>query len=191
MEREAKEALILRLFRAYPGGENKVSRETVNIYLKAVEFFAVPLVTEAVERFATGQVERKSRAFVPSADELATEIRNVRYNQGIGNRLITQGRKQIEARDHDAEIEAARTPESMAKVRNMMTEFANSVSDDKRTPEEVEKIREMMRKTDEHFAGDFIDVNGFAPISRKLAQILGYETFNSADDDKHDMGGMK
>lgn len=191
MEREAKEALILRLFRAYPGGENKVSRETVNVYLKAVEFFAVPLVAEAVERFATGQVERKSRAFVPSADELATEIRNVRYNQGVGSRLITQGRKQIEARDHDAEIEAARTPESMAKVRKMVSEFANSVSEDRRTPEEMEKMREMMRKTDEHFSGDFISVIGGRPVSVALAKKLGYETFNSVDDDKHDLGGLK
>lgn len=181
----------MRMFRAYPGGENKVSRETVNIYLKAVEFFAVPLVAEAVERFATGQVERKSRAFVPSADELATEIRNVRYNQGVCSRLITQGRKQIEARDHDAEIEAARTPESMEKVRKMVAEFANSVSEDKRTPEEMEKMREMMRKTDEHFSGDFIAVIGGRPVSMALAKKLGYETFNSADDDKHDMGGLK
>lgn len=177
MELEAKEALILGLFRAYPGKENSISRTQVEQYLKAVEFFSAELVKLAIDRFVTGQVERdkKSRGFIPSADELATEIRNVRYNQGVGNRLITQGRKQIEARDRDAEIEAARTPESMAKVRKMVAEFADSVSEDKRTPEEVEKMREMMRKTDEHFSMDFIAVIGGRPVSVALAKNLGYE----------------
>src|SRR5690606_28898306 len=105
MEREAKEALILRLFRAYPGGANSVSRDTVNIYLKALEFFAVELIAEDVDRFAMGMVDRRGRSFVPSADELATEIRNVRFQQGATNRLISQGLKQIEAREKDdAEI---------------------------------------------------------------------------------------
>lgn len=191
MEPEAKEALILRLFRAYPGGENKVSRETVNIYLKAVEFFAVPLVAEAVERFATGQVERKSRSFVPSADELATEIRNVRYAQGTSQRLISQGRKQIEARDRDAEIEAARTPESMARVKSMAEAFVKSVSPDTRTPEEVTKMRETLRRSDDYFAGDFVETENGMRVSQGLAKQLGYETFNSADDDRHDMGEME
>lgn len=190
MEREAKEALILRLFRAYPGGENKVSRETVNIYLKAVEWFDVPLVSEAVERFATGQVDRKSRAFVPSADELATEIRTVRYNQGVGSRLLSQGRKQLEQRDRDAEIEATRTPESMARVKSMAQAFAQSVNPDKRTDAEIAQIKESTRKADVYFAEDYIDPAGVR-VSQTLAKKLGYETFNSADDDARDMGEIR
>lgn len=190
MEQEAKEALILRLFRAYPGGENKVSRETVNIYLKAVEWFAVPLVSEAVERFATGRVDRKSRSFVPSADELATEIRSLRYSQGTSQRLLNHGRKQIEERDKDAEIEASRTPESMARVKSMAEAFKQSINPDTRTPEDIAQIRESLRKTDQHFADDYIETPNGGLVSRSLADKLGYETFNSADDDG-DMGGMR
>lgn len=174
MEPEAKESLILRLFRAYPGGENKVNARVVSEYLKAVEWFSVPLVSEAVERFITGQVDRKSRSFVPSADELATEIRTVRYAQGIGQRLISQGRKQIEARDRDAEIEAARTPESMARVKSMAEAFVKSVSPDTRTPEEVAKMREALRRADGYFAGDFVEMENGMRVSQGLAAKLGY-----------------
>ena len=173
MELEAKEALILRLFRAYPGGENKVSRETVNIYLKAVEWFPVPLIAEAVDRFATGQVDRKSRSFVPSADELATEIRNVRYAQGAGQRLLSQGRKQIEERDRDEEIWAERAPESIARVKAMVEAFAEQTSP-KKTPEEIAAAKEMMRKTDAYFADDFVDTGTGVPVSRSLAKQFGY-----------------
>lgn len=182
--------MILRLFRAYPGGANSVSRETVNIYLKAVEFFAVELIAEAVDRFAMGMVERKGRSFVPSADELATEIRNVRFQQGATNRLLSQGLKQIEAREREeAEIEAARTPEAMERVKRLMNEFRQSVSPDKRTPEEVAQMKERVRKTDALFSQAMIETESGIPVSRSLLQSIS--TYNSADDDALDMGEMR
>lgn len=173
MEREAKEALILRLFRAYPGGANSVSRETVNIYLRAVEFFAVELIAEAVDRFAMGMVDRKGRSFVPSADELATEIRNVRFQQGATNRLISQGLKQIEAREKDdAEIERARTPEAMQRVRELMEGVKLSVNPDTRTAEEVAEAKERLRKTDALFSQAMIETESGIPVSRSLMAQL-------------------
>lgn len=180
----------MRLFRAYPGGANSVSRETVNIYLRAVEFFAVELIAEAVDRFAMGMVDRKGRSFVPSADELATEIRNVRHQQGATSRLISSGLKQIEAREkEEAEIEQARTPEAMQRVRELMEGFKQLVNPDTRTAEEVAEMKEALRKTDQHFANDYIETESGIPVSRSLLQSIS--TYNSADDDALDMGGLK
>lgn len=74
MEREAKEALILRLFRSYPGAASSVSRGTVDAYLRAVDGFSLESVSASVEQFTSGKVERHNRSFVPSADELAENV---------------------------------------------------------------------------------------------------------------------
>jgi len=176
MEQEAKEALILRLFRAYPGGENKISRETLNVYLKVVSFFNVPLIAEAVERFSDGRVERKSRAFVPSADELATEIRNVRYDQGKYGGMRRDAVKQIEDRDKDDDFAKLKTPATIALVKSMVKGFVD-INDEKakpKTAEEIAKEREKIRRHDEIFADQFIEANGVM-ISHSLLRTLGKE----------------
>lgn len=175
MEREAKEALILRLFRAYPAGESKVSRATVDTYLKAVDFFPIRLIDIAVDQFVTGQVQRdaKNRPFVPSADELATQVRTVRYEEGTSQRLFQAGKKQIEQRDRDADIEAARTPEAMARVKRMMEEFSEKVNPKQRTLEQELAAKEAIKKSDKHFADQFLTVSEQVRISRTLAVQLG------------------
>lgn len=75
MDTEAREALILKLFRAFPGAENKISRAVVNEYLEAVEKFSVTALGAAVAQFREGLVERDSHAFVPKAPELAIVAR--------------------------------------------------------------------------------------------------------------------
>src|SRR5690606_38515525 len=107
---------------------------------------------------AMGMVDRKGRSFVPSADELATEVRNVRFQQGATNRLLSQGLKQIEARERDdAEIERSRTPEAMQRVRELMEGFKQSVNPDTRTAEEIAEAKERLRKTDALFSQDMIE----------------------------------
>lgn len=149
MEQEAKEALILRLFRAYPGGENKISRETLNVYLKAVAFFNVPLIAEAIDRFSDGRVDRKSRAFVPSADELATEIRNVRYEKGKHGALRRDAIKQIEARDNDVE----KTDHSRAFVKALVSKGIAALDEAAaiKEAETVDFVQQLMNRTNEVF----------------------------------------
>lgn len=176
MEREAKEALILRLFRAYPAGESKVSRAMVDTYLKAVDFFPLRLVDIAVEQFITGQVQRDSRnrPFVPSADELATQIRTLRYEEGTTQRLLTAGRAQIAERDKDDAFEALRTPEAQARVKRMAEAFAEKINPKTRTPEQELAAKEALKLSDQRFADQFLTISEQVTISKSLAQQLGY-----------------
>lgn len=185
--------MILRLFRAYPGADSKVSRATVDTYLKAIDFFPARLVDIAVEQFLTGQVQRdqRNRPFVPSADELATQVRTIRYEEGKTQRLLQAGRLQIEQRDKDADVDAARTPEAMAKVKSMMEAFTESVSPKQKTPAEIAKAKDDLHRLDIKFEGDFEERIPGVKVSSYLISKLTHETFDSADDDAHDLGGIE
>ena len=191
MEREAKEALILRLFRAYPGAESKVSRATVDTYLEAVDYYPFNFVRMGIEQFITGQVPReaRNRAFVPSCDELSTHIRVVQANDGKVQRLLEAGRQQFIAQDKDAEVEQSRTPEAMARVRSMMEGFVESVDPKQKTPAEIARAKDDNDRLDAFFKSEFYEPIPGRPVSSTLLKRLGYETFNSADDDGMDMGG--
>jgi DNA repair exonuclease SbcCD ATPase subunit len=188
MEREAKEALILRLFRAYPGGENKVSRATVDTYLKAVDFFPLRYIDMAVEQFANAQVQRdpRSRSFAPSTDELCTHIRSIRHEEGRATRWKKSAILQIQQRDHDAEVEAARTPEAMARVKRLMEECVEKITPTKRTAEEIAQAKVNLGKLDIHFQSQFSEPIEGVRISTTLLRKLS--TFNSADTDGMDIG---
>lgn len=190
MEREAKEALILRLFRAYPGGENKVSRATVDTYLEAVDYYPFNFVRMGIEQFITGQVPReaRNRAFVPSCDELSTHIRVVQANDGKVQRLLEAGRQQFIAQDKDAEVEQSRTPEAMARVRSMMEGFVESVDPKQKTPAEIARAKEDAKRHDAFYAHEFEERIPGIKVSSYLISKLGYETFNSADDERYDAG---
>jgi len=190
MEREAKEALILRLFRAYPGGENKVSKSTINEYLEAVDYFPTNFIGMAIKQFSSGQVPReaKNRAFVPSCDELSTHIRVVQANDGKVRRLLEAGRQQFIAQDKDAEVEQSRTPEAMARVRSMVEGFVESVDPKQKTPAEIAKTKDDLRKLDNMFQSAFEERIPGMKVSSYLISKLGYETFNSADTDGMDAG---
>ena len=190
MEREAKEALILRLFRAYPGGENKVSRATVDTYLEAVDYYPFNFVRMGIEQFITGQVPReaRNRAFVPSCDELSTHIRVVQANDGKVQRLLEAGRQQFIAQDKDAEVEQSRTPEAMARVRSMMEGFVESVDPKQKTPAEIARAKDDYERLGVFFKSEFYEPIPGRPVSSALLKRLGYETFNSADTDDMDAG---
>lgn len=188
MEREAKEALILRLFRAYPGGENKVSRATVDTYLKAVDFFPLRYIDIAIDQFANARVERdpRSRPFVPSTEELCAHIRKVRFDESKHDRMKRDGLLQISQRDHDAEVEAARTPEAMAKVKRLMDECVERITPTKRTEAEIAQAKTNLGKLDIHFQSQFSEPIEGVRISTTLLRKLS--TFNSADTDGMDIG---
>ena len=190
MEREAKEALILRLFRAYPGAESKVSRATVDTYLEAVDYYPFNFVRMGIEQFITGQVPReaRNRAFVPSCDELSTHIRVVQANDGKVQRLLEAGRQQFITQDKDAEVEQSRTPEAMARVRSMMEGFVESVDPKQKTPAEIARAKDDYERLGVFFKSEFYEPIPGRPVSSALLKRLGYETFNSADDERYDAG---
>lgn len=90
MEREAKEALLIRLFRSFPGADKSVSRQMFDAYLAALEKLSPAAVKSAVDEFCEGRVERSSHAFAPSAAELSKQA--IKW-QGVLDRI--NGPKQI------------------------------------------------------------------------------------------------
>lgn len=75
MEIEAKEALILRLFRSYPGADKAISRATVDAYLHAVADISSGVLAQTVSAFTSGLIEGRNSDFVPSAESLAKHAR--------------------------------------------------------------------------------------------------------------------
>lgn len=75
MEAEAKEALILTLFDAYPSSGQQVSASRVATYVDAVSGLSVEAVRRSVEQFVTGNVDRENRDFAPSGEAFAANVR--------------------------------------------------------------------------------------------------------------------
>lgn len=76
MDREAKEAEILRLLDIYPTAE-RVSDEAYHAMVDEVEPYSVDAVARACRRFRAGEVEGHNNAFPPNAAQLAAEVRKL------------------------------------------------------------------------------------------------------------------
>ena len=98
MEAEAKEALILTLFDAYPSSGQQVSASRIATYADAVATLSIEAVRRSVEQFVTGKVERENRDFVPSAEAFAANSRE-------WQRAIDQRAGQDEPELHNGLIE--------------------------------------------------------------------------------------
>lgn len=181
----AKEALLLNLFRAYPGADKSISRATLDTYLKAIQFFPARLVAIAVEQFITGQVTRdeRSRPYAPSADQLATQVRQVRYDEGKTQRFLNSGRLQIEEREKDEHIFKTRTPEQIAKVRRLMDEAKANLAPDVRDEKEQAEIRERLKRADQLFEADYFVTDDGRKVSISLAKQHGIEPYNMEDEE--------
>ncbi len=76
MDREAKEAEILRLLDIYPTAE-RVSDEAYRALVEEVEPYSVDAVARACRRFRAGEVDGHNNAFPPNAAQLAAEVRKL------------------------------------------------------------------------------------------------------------------
>lgn len=185
----AKEALLLNLFRAYPGADKSISRATLDTYLKAVQFFPARLVAIAVEQFITGQVARdeRSRSFAPSADQLATQVRTVRFNEGKTQRFREHAVLQIEEREKDDHLFKVRSQDQIAKVRKLMEEAKANLAPDIRDETAQAEIRERLKRADQLFEADYFVTDDGRRVSISLAKQHGIEPHNMEDEE----GDMK
>ena len=163
--------------------------EALRVYCEVCAPYTADDVELAVKQFLSGTVSDFNTNFAPTAPRFAKQLHaNSEYRAksvSSRNALLEQFKEQ----ELDEQWRAARTPEAKAKVQSMLDAIAEKQNE--RPPEDRAKAKAELERQDHYFAGDFVDGVGGIPISRSLASSLGYvSTFNSADDDAHDLGQM-
>jgi len=142
------------------------------MYLEACEGYTTGAIIDTCEDFLFGRVEGINRTWAPNIPQFSSHLRSVQSHLNGPRSMHNAAVKQIEQRDHDAEIEASRTPEAMARVRNMVEAFEEQVSPKQRTKEQELAAKEAIRRSDKHFAGEFLTISEQVTISRTLAEQL-------------------
>lgn len=153
-----------------PDGAEKAAA----IYYEACEGYTTGAIVDAIEDFTFGKVEGIRQGFAPNVAQFSSHLRSVQSHLNGPKSMHNAAVRQIEQRDHDADIEAARTPESMARVRNMVEAFEEKINPKTRTPEQELAAKEVIRRSDQHFAGEFLTISEQVKISRTLAEKLNF-----------------
>lgn len=167
-----------------PDGAEKAAA----IYYEACQGYTTGAIVDAIEDFTFGRVEGIRQGFAPNVAQFSSHLRSVQSHLNGPKSMHNAAVRQIEQRDHDADIEASRTPEAMAMVRSMVEAFEESIKPKKRTPEEIAKAMEHLGKLDIMFQSQFHEPIPGRLVSSSLLKKLGYETFDSLEEDNHDLG---
>lgn len=141
-------------------------------YYAACEGYTTGAIVDTCEDFMFGRVDGVNRTWAPNIAQFSSHLRSVQSHLNGPKALHNAAVRQIEQRDHDADIESARTPEAMARVKRMMEEFSEKVNPTTRTPEEERAAKERVHKSDQIFADQFLTISEQVTISRTLAKIL-------------------
>ena len=144
------------------------------MYLEACEGYTTGAIIDTCEDFLFGRVEGVNRTWAPNIAQFSSHLRSVQSHLNGPKSMHNAAVRQIEQRDHDADIEAARTPESMARVRSMVEAFEEKINPKTRTPEQELAAKEVIRRSDQHFAGEFLTISEQVKISRTLAEKLNF-----------------
>lgn len=72
---KAKKAAILKMMHAFPSSQDRITADTLAAYLDVVADVGADAVERSCVQFATGRVENRNNAFLPTAAELATNAR--------------------------------------------------------------------------------------------------------------------
>lgn len=143
------------------------------MYLEACEGYTTGAIVDTTEDFLFGRVEGVNRTWAPNIAQFSSHLRSVQSHLNGPRSMHNAAVKQIEQRDHDAEIEAARTPESMARVRSMVEAFEEKINPKTRTPEQELAAKIAWERLHKKFEGGFINVSDQQQISITLAKQLG------------------
>ena len=181
-----------RLFSTCPlPAANATPEEAVRVFFEVCQPFTTGQILDAVDDFINGRVPGINSAFAPTAPQFATHMRLVekrQYDLNAGSRLA---QKQIEEQSIDEAWAELRTPEAKAKVQSLLEAIKDQNKPDRRTPEEIQKAKDDLARQDQFFAEQFIESPSGIPVSKSLAALMGVTTYNTADDDKYDMGDVR
>jgi hypothetical protein len=174
---EAKEATsaIGMMLKAFPSSQSNITDDSARVYLFAVEDFSLDAIKRACRLFVRGEVKGRNNAFAPSAPELADACKTAEGQLKVehyeaerifveaGSRLWKQ--LQIHRGDH-----------SMPTFQRDGKDGWFFNKDDCRNAE--------MIALPPNISEQQMAINA----TRAKGLIGQVTTFNSADDDKHDMG---
>lgn len=176
-EQEAAEATkaIGMMLRAFPSSQSTITADSAKVYMFAVEDFSLDAIKRACRLFVRGEVKGRNNAFAPSAPELADACKTAEGQLKVehyeaerifveaGSRLWKQ--LQIHRGDH-----------SLPTFQRDGKDGWFFAKDDCR---QAEMIALPPSISEQQMAINATRAKGL------IAQVT---TFNSADDDKHDMG---
>lgn len=74
-ERQAREALILKLIEGYPSLAGRATRGLIDAYVDATAGCSLDALQGACQRYARGEVPGQAAAYAPTAPELAAQAR--------------------------------------------------------------------------------------------------------------------
>lgn len=157
-------------------------------YYAACSGYTTGAIVDTCEDFLFGRVEGINRTWAPNIPQFSSHLRSVQSHLNGPKTLHNAAVRQISLRDHDAEIEASRTPEVMARVKRLMEECVEKITPTTRTPQEIAQAKANLEKLDIHFQSQFQETPSGVKVSSTLLRKLGYESFNSADTDGMDVG---
>lgn len=144
------------------------------MYLEACEGYTTGAIIDTCEDFLFGRVEGVNRTWAPNIAQFSSHLRSVQSHLNGPKSMHNAAIRQIEQRDHDADIEAARTPESMARVRSMVEAFEEKINPKTRTPEQELAAKIAWERLHKKFEGGFINVSEQRVMSKTLADQLGF-----------------
>lgn len=155
-----------RLFRTYRFVEPSEADEMLRVYFEALTDYETQDIEAGIRNMLAGKVEGFNPSFLPPAPLVAKCVRDALYQ-----------RFDAEHRDRKALPSPEReepTAEQKARVKALMKQAADNLGADFEGEEREARRLAMLRRTNEHFDRG----------------AMSYETFNSAEEDDHDMGQM-
>lgn len=177
---EAKEATaaIGMMLKAFPSSQSNITDESARVYLFAIDDFSLDAIKRACRMFVRGEVKGRNNAFAPSAPELADACKTAEGQLKVehyeaervfveaGSRLWKQ--LQIHRGDH-----------SLPTFQRDGKDGWFFAKDD---CDKADLIALPASISEQQMAINATRAKGL------IAQVT---TINSADDDKHDMGGER
>lgn len=161
---EAVAEAFQRLFRTYRFVEPSEADEMLRVYFEALADYETQDIEAGIRNMLSGRVDGFNPSFLPPAPLVATAVRSALHQRLDSER---RDRKALPAPKWEDP-----TPEQKARVKALMRQVAETIGADHDADRREQERLAMLRRTNERFDKD----------------AMSYSTFNSAEDDAHDMG---
>ena len=168
-------AAIGMMLKAFPSSQSTMSADSPKVYLFAVEDFSLDAIKRACRLFVRGEVKGRNNAFAPSAPELADACKTAEGQLKVehyeAERMFVEAGSPLWK-----QLQIHRGDHSLPTFQRDGKDGWFFTKDDCR---QAEMIALPPTISEQQMAINATRVKGL------IGQVT---TFNSADDDKHDMG---
>lgn len=165
------------MLKAFPSSQSNISDDSARVYLFAVEDFSLEAVKRACRMFVRGEVKGRNHSFAPSAPELAEVCKTA------------EGRLKVEQYEAErvfieCDTEMWRKMEIAKDDKNLLACTRNGKKGWFFLPEDVAQAEMVALPAPLSEAQEAVNR---ARLDSLLSKVKSY---NSADDEAHDMGQM-